>query len=73
MKTKEAECFDLPLEVKKKYAMAENDIQGFGQAFVLSEEQKLDWADMFFLMAYPPHKRNLKKWPLIVPGFRYTC
>ncbi|KAF7816417.1 protein SRG1-like [Senna tora] len=72
MKDREAACFDLPLEVKNKYAMGENDLQGYGQAFVVSEEQKLDWADLFFLMAYPPQYRNFKNWPLIVPSFRET-
>ena len=71
MKAKEAECFNLPLEVKKKYEMAETDVEGFGNAFVISEEQKLDWSDGFSLIVYPPEIRNLKKWPLIVPGFRY--
>ncbi|KAF7816419.1 protein SRG1-like [Senna tora] len=72
MKDREAAVFDLPLEVKKKYAMGENDLQGYGQAFVVSEEQKLDWADLFFLMAYPPQYRNFNNWPLIVPSFKET-
>ncbi|KAF7816418.1 protein SRG1-like [Senna tora] len=72
MKSAEAACFDLPLEVKKKYAMAENDVQGYGQVFVVSEEQKLDWADIFFLMTYPPQHTTYKNWPLIVPDFKET-
>lgn len=72
MKRAAAAFFDQPLEVKKKYAMAENDVQGYGQAFVVSEDQKLDWADLMFLLAYPPQHRNLKNWPLIIPGFKYV-
>ena len=63
--------FELPLQEKRKYAMAENDIQGFGQVFVISEQQKLDWCDMIFLITHPPENRNFKRWPLNLPGFRY--
>ncbi|KAI4299548.1 hypothetical protein L6164_032995 [Bauhinia variegata] len=61
--------FDLPYEEKKKYAMAENDLQGHGQGLVVSEEQKLDWSDRILLVAYPPEQRKLKFWPVSVPGF----
>ncbi|XP_054797465.1 protein SRG1-like [Prosopis cineraria] len=64
--------FDLEMEDKQKYSMAENDLQGYGHAFVFSEDQKLDWADLMFLMTYPPQYRNLKYWPLAVPGFKET-
>ena len=72
IKRAEAAFFNLSLEEKKKYAMAENDIQGYGQAFVVSEEQKLDWCDMNFLITYPPEQKNLKYWPLTVLGFKYV-
>ncbi|XVF83720.1 hypothetical protein PTKIN_Ptkin16aG0514400 [Pterospermum kingtungense] len=61
--------FKLPIQEKKKYAMAGNDIQGFGQAFVISEQQKLDWCDMIFLITHPPEIRKFKHWPNL-PGFR---
>ncbi|KAK1556182.1 hypothetical protein Q3G72_000169 [Acer saccharum] len=41
------EFFKLPIEEKKKYCQQAGDIEGYGQAFVVSEEQKLDWADKF--------------------------
>ncbi|GAV77927.1 LOW QUALITY PROTEIN: DIOX_N domain-containing protein, partial [Cephalotus follicularis] len=44
------ELFNLPMELKKKYWQQAEDIEGFGQAFVVSEEQKLDWGDMFFII-----------------------
>ncbi|KAF7816415.1 Protein SRG1 [Senna tora] len=50
-----------------------NDVQGYGQAFVVSEEQKLEWADIFFLMiTNPPQHSTYKNWPLIVPGFKVS-
>ena len=72
MKRAEAAFFNLSLEEKKKYAMAENDLQGYGQPFVVSEEQKLDWSDTNLLITFPPEKRNFKYWPLTVPGFKYV-
>ncbi|KAF2322115.1 hypothetical protein GH714_006849 [Hevea brasiliensis] len=46
MKMEMKEFFKLPLEEKMSCAQLPNDIQGYGQAFVVSEEQKLDWGDM---------------------------
>lgn len=67
-----AAFFDLRLEEKKKYAMAENDVQGYGQVFVVSEEQKLDRNDTMFLATQPLENRNMKYWPSSVSGFKYT-
>ena len=50
--------FELPIEEKKKLWQREGDVEGFGQAFVTSEEQKLDWCDMFFMATLPLHFRN---------------
>ncbi|ONI28331.1 hypothetical protein PRUPE_1G138800 [Prunus persica] len=55
--------FMLPLEEKKKYAMAPGTVQGYGQAFVLSEDQKLDWCNMFALGVEPNFIRNPMLWP----------
>ncbi|KAJ0959978.1 hypothetical protein J5N97_000268 [Dioscorea zingiberensis] len=44
--------FQLPLEEKKVYAQQPGSIEGYGQAFVVSEEQKLDWGDMAALDQY---------------------
>lgn len=41
-KTAVATFFDLPQKEKKNYAMEENDVQGYGQGYIVSEEQKLD-------------------------------
>ncbi|KAM3748531.1 hypothetical protein ACB098_05G116500 [Castanea mollissima] len=52
------ELFNLPREEKKKLWQLPRDIEGFGQAFVLSEEQKLDWGDMFYMLTRPIHLRK---------------
>ncbi|KAM7263438.1 hypothetical protein ACFE04_001121 [Oxalis oulophora] len=70
MKAAKAAFFELPLEEKKKYAMAANDIQGYGQGYVVSDEQKLDWGDLLFILTRPCGYRNLAYWPVELPGFR---
>lgn len=65
-----AAFFDLPIEEKKRYAMAENDLQGYGQAYVVSEEQKLDWNDLIYLMTEPVRRRSYRYWPTTVPDFK---
>ncbi|MCD7460156.1 hypothetical protein HAX54_042965 [Datura stramonium] len=49
------EFFGLPMEEKKKLWQQEDNHEGFGQLFVVSEEQKLDWSDMFYITTLPPH------------------
>ncbi|XP_058209247.1 protein SRG1 [Rhododendron vialii] len=57
------EFFMLPLEEKQKYPMAPGTVQGYGQAFVFSEDQKLDWCNMFALGVEPHFIRVPKLWP----------
>ncbi|TVU51748.1 hypothetical protein EJB05_03191, partial [Eragrostis curvula] len=64
------EFFQLPLEVKNAYAQRPGDLQGYGQAYVVSNDQKLDWADMFAIMTQPPEARNMRHWPTQPRTFR---
>jgi isopenicillin N synthase-like dioxygenase len=64
------EFFKQPLEAKKVYSMEPGNLEGYGQHFVVSEKQKLDWADMFYLMLRPSDSRNLRFWPSNPPSFR---
>ncbi|KAL5577113.1 hypothetical protein UlMin_018812 [Ulmus minor] len=59
------QLFNLPIEEKEKFRQKPGDMEGLGQAFVVSEEQKLDWADMFFLTTRPIHLRK----PHLLPNF----
>lgn len=70
MKIDTEEFFKLPLEKKKAYAQQQNSVEGYGQAFVVSEEQKLDWADMLFLSARPVSMRKMRFWPTYPTSFR---
>ncbi|KAJ4826784.1 hypothetical protein Tsubulata_034771 [Turnera subulata] len=72
MKVDVQEFFKLPLEKKLAYAQIPNSIEGYGQAFVVSDEQKLDWGDMLFLIAQPVYQRNMRFWPSVPHTFRET-
>ncbi|KAI3804335.1 hypothetical protein L1987_25797 [Smallanthus sonchifolius] len=72
MKKDTGEFFKLPLEEKMKCAQLPSTIEGYGQAFVVSEEQKLDWGDMLFLLPLPVPLRNLRFWPQNPNSFRKT-
>lgn len=63
--------FNLPLEEKEMLKQVDGDIDGYGQAFVVSEDQKLDWADMFFLTTLPPQFRKKHIFPHLPQPFRY--
>ncbi|XP_052201328.1 codeine O-demethylase-like isoform X3 [Diospyros lotus] len=64
--------FELPLEEKQKYWRKEGGREGFGQLFVVSEEQTLDWADVFTLVTSPNYLRNPELFPILPPSFRET-
>lgn len=55
--------FRLPLDEKRAVAQGPTGIEGYGQAFVVSDDQKLDWADMLFLSTQPPEYRSPAFWP----------
>ncbi|KAJ4830628.1 Protein srg1 [Turnera subulata] len=62
--------FNLPMEEKQKFWQRPGEVEGFGQAFVVSEEQKLDWGDIFFLTTYPVHERKPHLFPKLPLPFR---
>ncbi|KAM0865220.1 hypothetical protein ACQ4PT_043437 [Festuca glaucescens] len=62
--------FQLPLDVKNVYAQRPGDLQGYGQAFVQSNDQKLDWGDLLGLCTQPPQARDMSYWPSQPRTFR---
>ncbi|KAJ8422615.1 hypothetical protein Cgig2_000240 [Carnegiea gigantea] len=64
--------FMLPLKEKQKYKMAQGTVQGYGQAFVFSEDQKLDWCNMLALGVEPHFIRNPSLWPTKPTKFSET-
>lgn len=63
--------FKLPIEEKKKFWQTPGEVEGFGQAFVVSEEQKLDWNDIFFLTTLPMDRRKPHLFPELPLPFRF--
>ncbi|XP_060191252.1 oxoglutarate-dependent flavonoid 7-O-demethylase 1-like [Lycium barbarum] len=62
--------FHLPMEEKKKFEQQEGDLEGYGQAFVVSEEQKLDWADMLYMITLPINLRKPHLFPKLPVSLR---
>ncbi|KAI3700193.1 hypothetical protein L2E82_44814 [Cichorium intybus] len=72
MKEETQQFFNLPMEEKKRFWQNSEDIEGFGQAFVVSNEQKLDWADIFYLVTLPHDIRKPHLFPNLPLPFRDT-
>ncbi|KAK0579084.1 hypothetical protein LWI29_020743 [Acer saccharum] len=72
VKVEVQEFFKLPMEEKNKYWQQAGELEGYGQAFVVSEEQKLDWADMFYLITLPTHFRKPHLFPKLPLPLRDT-
>uniref|UniRef100_A0A0E0JI82 Fe2OG dioxygenase domain-containing protein n=1 Tax=Oryza punctata TaxID=4537 RepID=A0A0E0JI82_ORYPU len=61
--------FELPAETKKQVAQEPGQLEGYGQLFVVSDDQKLDWADSLYVKTQPLQDRNLRFWPDQPAGF----
>ncbi|PQQ18713.1 protein SRG1-like [Prunus yedoensis var. nudiflora] len=72
VKTEIQDFFNLAMEDKKKLWQTPRDVEGFGQAFVVSEDQKLDWADIFFMTTLPVEMRRPHLFPNVPSPFRET-
>ncbi|KAK4261866.1 hypothetical protein QN277_004805 [Acacia crassicarpa] len=64
------EFFNLPVEEKTQFKKKAGEVEGYGQLFVVSEEQKLDWADMLHLTTLPPEARKPHLFPNLPLPFR---
>ncbi|XP_059635187.1 codeine O-demethylase-like [Cornus florida] len=62
--------FAFPTEEKQKCSRALDDIEGYGNDTVLSENQILDWTDRLYLTVYPEDQRKLELWPENPENFR---
>ncbi|CAK9321152.1 unnamed protein product [Citrullus colocynthis] len=64
--------FNLPYDEKKLLWQDSQNHEGFGQLFVLSEEQKLDWSDMFYITTLPLKLRKPHLFRKLPPKLRET-
>ena len=60
------------MEEKNKFQKKAGEREGYGQLFVVSEEQKLDWADMLYLTTLPLESRKPQLLPNLPLPFRYS-
>ena len=66
------EFFNLSMEEKKKYWQRPEDLEGFGQAYVLSEEQKFVWGDGFIMTTLPVNLRKPHLFPKLPLPLRFS-
>ena len=63
--------FNLPYEEKKLLWQSRENQEGFGQLCVVSEDQKLDWSDMFYILIRPPNLRKPHLFHNLPPKLRF--
>ncbi|KAJ7968836.1 2-oxoglutarate (2OG) and Fe(II)-dependent oxygenase superfamily protein [Quillaja saponaria] len=64
--------FELCCEEKKKLWQQPDNHEGFGQLFVVSEKQKLDWSDMFYITTLPLNLRKNDLFAKLPPKLRQS-
>ena len=62
---------NLSSEEKQMYAPHPGDAQGYGNMFVVDENQKLDWGDLLAFVVMPRKLVNLALWPTTPSDYRY--
>ncbi|CAH2067823.1 unnamed protein product, partial [Thlaspi arvense] len=72
LETEVQDFFNLPMEDKKKLWQRSGEFEGFGQVNIVSEDQKLDWGDMFILTTAPIQSRKSHLFSKLPPSFRET-
>ena len=63
--------FKLPYEEKKRLWQQPDNHEGFGQGFVVSDEQKLDWSDLFYITTLPLNLRQQDLFDKLPPKLRF--
>ena len=63
--------FELPYEDKKKLWQQPDNNEGFGQNFVVSDEQRLDWSDLFKITTLPLNVRKHDLFNKLPPKLRF--
>ncbi|KAL6546440.1 hypothetical protein OROMI_022161 [Orobanche minor] len=66
------EFYKLPLEDRLRYRIRAGEVEGYGQKIVVSEDQKVDWADRFYMITNPIHRRKPHLMPQLPSSLRET-
>ncbi|KAJ9565785.1 hypothetical protein OSB04_001751 [Centaurea solstitialis] len=72
MKEEMVEFFKCPEEEKLRYKLKEGEYEGYGQTILHSQDQKVDWADRFYMIINPLHRRKPYLLPQLPPSLRDT-
>lgn len=71
LKSEIKEFYKLPLEERLRYKIRDGDVEGYGQTIILSTDQKVDWADRFFMITNPVQRRKPHLFPELPSPLRY--
>ncbi|KAI3741604.1 hypothetical protein L1987_59278 [Smallanthus sonchifolius] len=72
MKKEVVEFFNLPVEEKLRYKLKAGEYEGYGQTILQTQDQKVDWADRFYMITNPLHRRKSHLLPQFPPILRDT-
>ncbi|CAH1448615.1 unnamed protein product [Lactuca virosa] len=72
MKNQLMEFFNTPMEEKLRYKLKGGEYEGYGQTILHAQGQKMDWADRFYMITNPLHRRKSNLLPQFPPLLRDT-
>ncbi|KAL3643580.1 hypothetical protein CASFOL_014395 [Castilleja foliolosa] len=72
LKNEIQEFYKLPLEERLRYKVRVGDVEGYGQTIIVSQDQKVDWADRFYMITNPIHRRKNHLLPNLPSSLRET-
>ncbi|KAH6773576.1 hypothetical protein C2S52_003531 [Perilla frutescens var. hirtella] len=72
LKSEINEFYKLPLEEKLKYKIKQGDVEGYGKTVIVSDDQKVDWADRFYIITNPIQRRKPHLFPKLPSSLRET-
>ncbi|XP_076892026.1 oxoglutarate-dependent flavonoid 7-O-demethylase 1-like [Bidens hawaiensis] len=72
MKKEVVGFFESPIEEKLRYKLKGGEYEGYGQTILHAQGQKIDWADRFFIITNPLHRRKPNLLPEFPPSLRDT-
>ncbi|GER24556.1 2-oxoglutarate (2OG) and Fe(II)-dependent oxygenase superfamily protein [Striga asiatica] len=64
--------YKLPLEERLKYKTRAGEVEGYGPTIIVSQDQKVDWADRIFMVTNPIHRRKSHLLPSFPKSLRET-
>ncbi|CAH1429899.1 unnamed protein product [Lactuca virosa] len=72
MKKETIQFFNMPVEEKLRYKLEGGDYEGYGQTILHTQDQKIDWADRFYMITNPINRRKSHLLPEFPPSLRDT-